>query len=115
MEVKIRLNNTKLGITTVWSLQKFEAKLMHMREMYQVIVAFHTGKMSKVLVFKKDISLTCRLLFLSKASRTVSVATKIHSMILQISGKKISDWIHLQKQCMYAVCCSEKYSNTNLK
>ena len=36
MEVKIRLNNTKLGITTVWSLQKFEAKLMQMREVYQV-------------------------------------------------------------------------------
>ena len=36
MEVKIRLNNTKLGITTVWSLQKFEAKLMQMREIYQV-------------------------------------------------------------------------------
>ncbi|XP_028407643.1 kinesin-like protein KIF14 [Dendronephthya gigantea] len=35
VEVKIRLNNTKLGITTVWSLQKFEAKLMQMREIYQ--------------------------------------------------------------------------------
>ena len=42
MEVKIRLNNTKLGITTVWSLEKFESKLMQMRETYQVMHAFHT-------------------------------------------------------------------------
>ena len=31
------MNNTKLGITTVWSLEKFESKLMQMRETYQVM------------------------------------------------------------------------------
>jgi hypothetical protein len=37
--------------------------------------------------------------FPSKVSLTVSVVTKIHSVILQISGKRTSDWIRLQKQC----------------
>ncbi|XP_070581962.1 kinesin-like protein KIF14 isoform X2 [Ptychodera flava] len=32
---KIRLNNTKLGITTLWSLEKFEDRLIQMREIYQ--------------------------------------------------------------------------------
>jgi kinesin family protein 14 len=32
---KIRLHNTKLGITTVWSLTKFESRLEQMREVYE--------------------------------------------------------------------------------
>lgn len=50
MEVKIRLNNTKLGITTVWSLQKFEAKLMHMREIYQVKQTVNFNRMSVIFI-----------------------------------------------------------------
>nr|XP_002736584.1 PREDICTED: kinesin-like protein KIF14-like [Saccoglossus kowalevskii] len=32
---KVRLNNTKLGITTFWTLDKFEDRLIQMRELYQ--------------------------------------------------------------------------------
>ena len=35
-EMKIRLNNTKKGLTTVWSLEKFESAMEQMRELYQV-------------------------------------------------------------------------------
>ncbi|KAL9988342.1 hypothetical protein ACROYT_G002777 [Oculina patagonica] len=34
-EMKIRLNNTKKGLTTVWSLEKFESAMEQMRELYQ--------------------------------------------------------------------------------
>lgn len=35
-EMKIRLNNTKKGLTTVWSVDKFQSALEQMRELYQV-------------------------------------------------------------------------------
>ena len=38
---KIRLHNTKLGITTVWSLSKFESRLEQMREVYEVGCYIH--------------------------------------------------------------------------
>ncbi|KAM7447173.1 the TRAFAC class myosin-kinesin ATPase superfamily [Porites harrisoni] len=34
-EIKIRLNNTKKGLTTIWSLEKFESSMEQMRELYQ--------------------------------------------------------------------------------
>lgn len=34
-EMKIRLNNTKKGLTTVWSVDKFQSALEQMRELYQ--------------------------------------------------------------------------------
>ncbi|XP_074614854.1 kinesin-like protein KIF14 [Acropora palmata] len=34
-EIKIRLNNTKKGLTTLWSLEKFENAMEQMRELYQ--------------------------------------------------------------------------------
>ncbi|RMX47546.1 hypothetical protein pdam_00019081 [Pocillopora damicornis] len=34
-EMKIRLNNTKKGLTTLWSLEKFQSALEQMRELYQ--------------------------------------------------------------------------------
>lgn len=34
-EMKIRLNNTKKGLTTIWSLEKFQSALEQMRELYQ--------------------------------------------------------------------------------
>ncbi|XP_033104255.1 kinesin-like protein KIF14 isoform X2 [Anneissia japonica] len=37
MVVKIRVNNTRLGIVTYWSLDKFEEKLLQMRELYQSV------------------------------------------------------------------------------
>ena len=36
-EMKIRLNNTKKGLTTIWSLEKFQSALEQMRELYQVL------------------------------------------------------------------------------
>ena len=36
-EVKIRVNNTKKGLTTLWNLEKFDSKLAQMREVYQVL------------------------------------------------------------------------------
>jgi len=33
--MKIRLNNTKKGLTTLWSLEKFESAMEQMRELYQ--------------------------------------------------------------------------------
>ncbi|XP_068734565.1 kinesin-like protein KIF14 isoform X1 [Montipora capricornis] len=34
-EIKIRLNNTRKGLTTLWSLEKFESAMEQMRELYQ--------------------------------------------------------------------------------
>ena len=34
-ETRIRLNDTKRGVTTTWSLEKFESRLLQMRELYQ--------------------------------------------------------------------------------
>lgn len=36
--MKIRLNNTKKGLTTIWSLEKFQSALEQMRELYQVLL-----------------------------------------------------------------------------
>ena len=82
MEVKIRLNNTKLGITTVWSLQKFEAKLMHMREIYQVtqtVMVYDTDvftsfkKRKVVYVFQNTHQLTyCRCFLQQSESDSIS-------------------------------------------
>ena len=38
--MKIRLNNTKKGLTTVWSLEKFESAMEQMRDLYQVRTAY---------------------------------------------------------------------------
>jgi len=38
--MKIRLNNTKKGLTTLWSLEKFESAMEQMRELYQVEITF---------------------------------------------------------------------------
>lgn len=35
-ETKVRLNDTKKGLTTLWTLEKFESRLDLMRDMYQV-------------------------------------------------------------------------------
>lgn len=37
-EVKIRVNNTQKGLTTLWNLEKFDSKLAQMREVYQVLL-----------------------------------------------------------------------------
>ena len=34
----IKMTNTKLGISTFWTMDKFEDKLIQMREMFQVRV-----------------------------------------------------------------------------
>lgn len=35
-DVHIKVSNTNLGISTLWSLEKFEGKLAGMRELYHV-------------------------------------------------------------------------------
>ena len=39
VEIRIRLNDTKNGRTTLWSLEKFELMVGRMRDLYQVIQA----------------------------------------------------------------------------
>ena len=37
----VKVTNTKLGVSTYWSLEKFEDNLVKMREMYEVSVVLY--------------------------------------------------------------------------
>lgn len=65
--MKIRLNNTKKGLTTVWSLEKFQSALEQMRELYQVWNELRSVKLFHA--FLTNLFFLSTLFFFSKQQR----------------------------------------------
>ena len=38
----VKVTNTKLGVSTFWTMGKFEVRLVRMRELYQVVVVVYS-------------------------------------------------------------------------
>ena len=56
----IKMTNTKLGISTFWTMDKFEDKLIQMREMFQVYTLEKTSQPNTLYSLLCKITLNCK-------------------------------------------------------